>query len=68
MQVRIILKELTFEEIFENTIFPIWDYGKHDRLVQNELLLLSVFFLTIAPDAKIAATLLQKVKLQMKTI
>jgi uncharacterized membrane protein len=66
MQVRIILKELTFEQIFEDTIFPIWDYGKHDRLVQNELHNLLVAFLTIAPDAKIAGTLLQKVKLQMK--
>ncbi|MDQ6902944.1 MAG: DUF2254 domain-containing protein [Bacteroidota bacterium] len=66
MQVRIILKELTFEQIFEDTLFPIWDYGKNDRLVQNELHHLLVAFLTIAPDAKIAGTLLQKVKLQMK--
>ena len=66
MQVRIILKELTFEQIFEDTISPIWDYGKNDRLVQNELHHLLVVFLTIAPNAKIAETLLQKVKLQMK--
>ncbi|MBK5270818.1 MAG: DUF2254 domain-containing protein [Bacteroidia bacterium] len=66
MQVKIILKELTFEQIFEETIFPIWDYGKHDRLVQNELQHLLVAFLTIDPDAKTAATLLKKVKLQMK--
>jgi uncharacterized membrane protein len=64
MQVKIILKELTFEQIFEETIFPIWDYGKHYRLVQNELHHLLVVFLAIAPHAKIAGTLLQKVKLQ----
>ncbi|MGK2863082.1 MAG: DUF2254 domain-containing protein [Chitinophagaceae bacterium] len=66
MQVKIILKELTFEQIFEDTIFPIWDYGKHDRMVQNELHHLLVGLLTIAPNAKIAGTLLQKVKQQMK--
>ncbi len=37
MQVRIILKELTFEQIFEDSIFPIWDYGKNDRIVQREM-------------------------------
>ncbi len=36
-QVRILVKELTFETIFENTVFPIWDYGKEDRLVQKEM-------------------------------
>ncbi len=36
-QVRIIIKELTFEKIFSTTIFPIWDYGKNDRLIQIEL-------------------------------
>ncbi|WP_200864773.1 DUF2254 domain-containing protein [Arcticibacter svalbardensis] len=36
--VRIIVKERTFEEIFEECIYPIWDYGKEDRLVLNELL------------------------------
>ncbi len=66
MQVKIILKELTFEQIFEETIFPIWDYGKNDRLIQNELHHLLVVFLTIVPDVNIAKTLLKKVKLQMK--
>lgn len=36
--VRIISKERTFDEIFEECIGPIWDYGKDDRLVQKELL------------------------------
>ncbi|MGK2860563.1 MAG: hypothetical protein ACSLE0_01405, partial [Chitinophagaceae bacterium] len=66
MQVKIILKELTFEQIFEDTIFPIWDYGKHDSMVQNELHHLLVGLLTIAPYAKIVRTLLKQVKLQMK--
>ncbi|MDQ6812863.1 MAG: DUF2254 domain-containing protein [Bacteroidota bacterium] len=66
MQVRIILNELTFEQIFEDTLFPIWDYGKNDRLVQHELHHLLSGLLTLAPDTKIVRTLLQKVKLQMK--
>ncbi len=66
MQVKIILKELTFEQIFEETIFPIWDYGKNDRLIQNELHHLLVVLLTIVPEVNIAKTLLKKVKLQMK--
>ncbi len=66
LQVRIILKELTFEKIFEDTIYPIWDYGKQDRLIQNELSHLLTVFLTIAPSEKSAEALLQKVKLLMK--
>lgn len=65
-QVKIMLKELTFEQIFKDTIYPIWDYGKHDRLVQNELHHLLEIFLIIAPDAKIAWSLLQQVELKMK--
>lgn len=64
-QVRVILKELTFEKIFKDTIYPIWDYGKQDRLIQNELNHLLEVFLTIAPFEKDAETLLQKVKLVM---
>ena len=63
-QVRVILKVLTFEKIFTDTIYPIWDYGKQDRLIQNELSHLLTVFLTIAPCEKSAETLLKKVKLQ----
>ncbi len=58
--------QLTFEQIFEDTIMPIWDYGKKDRLVQKELHHLLAGLLTIAPDTKIVRTLLQEVKQQMK--
>jgi uncharacterized membrane protein len=67
-QVRVILKELTFEKIFNDTIYPIWDYGKQDRLIQNELNHLLAVFLTIAPCEKSAETLLQEVKLQMNDL
>jgi len=36
--VRIVTKEKSFEEIFEESILPIWDYGKADRLIQNEMI------------------------------
>jgi uncharacterized membrane protein len=36
--IRIVTKEKTFEEMFEEYILPIWDYGKNDRLVQQEML------------------------------
>lgn len=66
MEVKIILKELTFAQIFTDTIYPIWDYGKRDRLIQNELYHLLKAFITIAPVEKTADMLLDEVKLQMK--
>ncbi|HQY21764.1 MAG TPA: DUF2254 family protein [Ignavibacteria bacterium] len=33
----IILKELTFEKIFTATLLPIWDYGKDDRMIREEM-------------------------------
>jgi uncharacterized membrane protein len=36
--VRVITKEKTFKEMFEEYIMPIWDYGKKDRLLQKEML------------------------------
>ncbi|MEJ7644788.1 MAG: DUF2254 domain-containing protein [Chryseolinea sp.] len=35
---RIFIKEKTFDEIFSECILPIWDYGKTDRLMQNEMI------------------------------
>lgn len=37
-KVRIITKERSFEEVFAETILPVWDYGKKDRLLQQEML------------------------------
>lgn len=33
---RIVTKEKTFEEMFADSVLPIWDYGKNDRLIQQE--------------------------------
>ena len=35
--IRIITKEKSFKEVFEDCIYPIWDHGKGDRLVVKEL-------------------------------
>jgi uncharacterized membrane protein len=35
--VRIITTEKSFEQIVDNTLLPVWDYGYKDRFVQNEL-------------------------------
>jgi uncharacterized membrane protein len=35
---RIISKEISFEELFGRSVWPVWDYGRRDRTVQNALL------------------------------
>ncbi len=35
--VRIITKERSFTDLFNEYIYPIWDYGKDDRLLINEM-------------------------------
>lgn len=32
---RIIIKQISFTELFDCALLPIWDYGKKDRMVQN---------------------------------
>lgn len=39
-EVRIITLEPSFEQIFDNALLPVWDYGHKDRFVQNELKML----------------------------
>ncbi len=35
--IRIVLKELSFDELFAECFYPIWNYGKGDRYIQNAL-------------------------------
>jgi uncharacterized membrane protein len=35
--IRLVTKEHSFEQIFAHALFPIWDYGKKDRMVQEEM-------------------------------
>ena len=64
MKVRIITRELTFENIFTQTVLPIWDYGKNDRMIQLEMHSLLDQLQSIVPHA-VVGQLLQKVKLGM---
>lgn len=58
---RIFTKESTFENLFAETLLPIWDYGRKDRMIQQELSLLLTQLLDIAPNDA-AKYLLQEVK------
>ena len=64
-QARIILEELTFDKIFADTILPIWNYGKNDRMIRQELLLLLPQLLANASNS-LAEKLLGKVKQMVK--
>tara|TARA_R110000850_G_scaffold268138_1_gene399455 strand:+ start:51017 stop:52246 length:1230 start_codon:yes stop_codon:yes gene_type:complete len=46
-QLRIVSDEKTFEEIFSETVLPIWDYGNMDRTIQDELFSLLTQFQTM---------------------
>lgn len=39
-KIRIMSVEKTFDEIFTSAIFPIWQYGKEDRMLRQELFLI----------------------------
>lgn len=58
---RIVTKEMTFEDVFEGCILPIWDYGKNDRLVQQEMLHI-LLQLKIYGDQPVIDTLLRSVR------
>jgi len=36
--IRVVIKDLSFEELFVECFYPIWNYGKEDRYIQNALL------------------------------
>lgn len=58
---RIKIKSSTFEELFEECIFPIWLYGKNDFFIQNALLKM-VELLQNTDDEDQYSELFQKVK------
>jgi uncharacterized membrane protein len=62
---RVFMAHLGFDKIFGDTVFPIWDYGKNDRLIQQELHLLLTQLQFIAPKP-IISILLNEVKIKIK--
>jgi uncharacterized membrane protein len=58
--VRIITREKTFEEIFKDVVLPVWDYGKNDRLLQQEMCHI-LLQLKLYTNSQIIEQLLEKV-------
>lgn len=63
---RIFTKELMFDKIFNDSILPIWDYGKNDRLIQQELHLL-LTQMQLLSSLPIIDKLLDEVKIKIKS-
>lgn len=61
--VRIITNELTFDYLFRNTVFPIWDYGKNDRMIRQEMFHLLTQLQSISSNAAVSK-MLQEVSLK----
>lgn len=64
-KMRIITKNVPFDEVFIETIIPIWDYGKNDRLIQNELQHLILQLLQIK-NSEVAYSLLMIIKTKIE--
>lgn len=47
----IFVTNFSFEELFSFSIMPIWDYGKDDRLIQQELSHLLAQLILLTPNA-----------------
>lgn len=58
---RVYLNEAGFETIFTASILPVWDYGKNDRIIQNEMANLLNQFVKKYPE-NIIIELLNEVK------
>ncbi len=61
LQAFVILSELSFENIFLDTIIPIWNYGKDDRMIQQKMQLLLAQLVNNHPNLTVEK-LLNKVK------
>lgn len=63
---RVFTKEKSFEEIFDEYILPIWDYGKNDRLMRNEMIHI-LTQLQLPGECPAISKLLQEVQASFKT-
>ena len=61
--VRIITKERSFNDIFQDCIYPIWDHGKNDRLILEELKILLTQLQHISNNSLQSEMLLQSERL-----
>jgi uncharacterized membrane protein len=65
-KLRIVTNDKMFEELVKETLLPIWDYGKNDRFIQNEMrYLLKIMLADRHSDG--CVDLLKKVEIQILT-
>jgi uncharacterized membrane protein len=50
---RIFTRELSFENLFSDTVFPIWDYGRKDMMIRHEPGLLLTQLNSMAPNSAV---------------
>ncbi|MFC5283927.1 DUF2254 domain-containing protein [Pedobacter alpinus] len=62
----VLVKVLNFDKIFADTMAPIWNYGKTDRMIQEELLLLIPQLQNIGVKHQTVNVLLENVKIEHK--
>ncbi|MEJ7828588.1 MAG: DUF2254 domain-containing protein [Segetibacter sp.] len=68
--IRVAMKELSFEELFVECFYPIWNYGKEDRYIQDALFQMSHQLLHCdikQENQRLLQNFKEKVKLQMSS-
>ncbi len=66
----ITMKELSFEELFVECFYPIWNYGKEDRYIQDALFKMSHQLLQCdikQENQRLLQNFKEKIKLQMSS-
>ena len=68
--IRVAMKELSFEELFVECFYPIWNYGKEDRYIQDALLQMSHQLLQCdikQENQRLLQNFKEKIKLQISS-
>ena len=68
--IRVAMKELSFEELFVECFYPIWNYGKEDRYIQDALFQMSHQLLHCdikQENQRLLQNFKEKIKLQMSS-
>lgn len=61
----IVLQVHNFETIFEDTLLPVWNAGKHERMIRQELIVL-ITQLQLLKPTECAARLLQQLRIEVQ--
>lgn len=65
--IRVRTKERSFSDLLNDYVYPIWDYGKGDRLLVNEMyhILVQLHTLQNIKEVSVLLTVVEAVKLKM---